>query len=343
MLGASARSLSADLFGAAVARGALAGDRSGADKGWAELQAAGLTGLLIPAELGGGGGSLLDACVVLSELAAALAPVPYLTSAVAVPSVLLACAGSAAEGRLRALADGETLGLVVDSELRWPPESPGGICLDWQAGRAGLAIVGGAPIAVDKISAGASVDPLHPLGTVTGSGGALRSFVDVEFADGESARRALAAIRVAAAAALTGCLAGAAQLAWDYVKTREQYGHPLASFQAVRHLAADLLVDLELCRSVSYGAAWIVDNEDVDSAEQSAAIAKAWCGQAAVRSVETAIQLLGGIGVTWESSAHLYLRNANLLSALFGDTRALLRGLGSDFIELRGKGNDGPA
>ena len=87
----------------------------------------------------------------------------------------------------------------------------------------------------------------------------------------------------------------------------------------------------------------MVDNDDIDTAERAAAIAKAWCGQAAVRSVETAIQLLGGIGVTWESTAHLYLRNVHLLSAIFGDTRTLLRELGTGFVEERGKVPNGPA
>lgn len=334
MLATAARSLSANLFGEAVARQTLAGDRSRADKGWTELQAAGLTTLLVPGELDGGDGSVLDACVVLTELSAGLAPVPYLISAVAVPAALRAIGGDAAAERLRALAAGETLSLVVDGELRWPATGDVAVCLDAAAGRSALAVGGDGPLLVDDVEMGAGIDPLHPTGTV--HAGAVEVRPAVELAATEAGRRALATMRVAAAAALTGCLAGAAQLAWDYVATREQYGKPLASFQAVRHLAADLMVDLETCRSVSHGAAWMVDNDEIDIAERAAAIAKAWCGQAAVRSVETATQLLGGIGVTWESTAHLYLRNAHLLSASFGDTRSLLREVGRDFIAERG-------
>jgi alkylation response protein AidB-like acyl-CoA dehydrogenase len=332
-LAGMARSLSSDLFGDAVARQALGGDRSGADKGWAHLQETGLASLLVPERLGGGGGGVLDACVVLTELSAALAPVPYLTSAVAVPSVLLAIGGEEAEKRLRALAAGETVSLVVDENLRWPGAAGRGtVCLDAAPGRSALAVVGGTPRLCTDVTTGTGIDPLHPIGTIAAVGGGSGDAV----AGSLAGRRALAAMRVGSAAALTGCLAGAAQLAWDYVTTREQYGRPLASFQVVRHLAADLLVDLETCRSVSYGAAWMVDNDDVAAAERAAAIAKAWCGQAAVRSVETATQLLGGIGVTWESTAHLHLRNAHLLSASFGDTRSLLRELGTEFIAERG-------
>jgi alkylation response protein AidB-like acyl-CoA dehydrogenase len=344
MLAGAARDLSGDLFGEAVARRVVAGDRAGADKGWAELQAAGLTALLVPTALGGGGGGVLDACLVLTELSAALAPVPYLTSAVAAPALLLALDSTSpgsVDEQLRALTDGATFALVVDDTLSWPVAAGRDLlCLDWEPGRAALHVDGPSPVVLSEITAAPGVDPLHPVGRVDvapargGDGGFITS---------EAARRARAAVRAASAAALTGCLAGAAQLAWDYIATREQYGRPIASFQAVRHLAADLLVDLETCRSVSRGAAWTVDNEDIDAAERAASIAKAWCGDAAVRSIETAVQLLGGIGVTWESPAHLFLRNVHLLSAAHGDTRTLLRELGSDFIALRGKAGHGSA
>lgn len=344
MLAGAARALSADLFGEAVARRSVAGDRAGADKGWAELQAAGLTALLVPAALGGGGGGVLDACVVLTELSAGLAPVPYFTSAVAVPAMLLALDATmpgSVDEHLRALVAGGTYALVVDDTLGWPAAVGGDrLCLDWEPGRAALGLDGASVEVLTEITAAAGVDPLHPVGRV---GEAAARPDDGGFASSDAARRARAAMRAASAAALTGCLAGAAQLAWDYIATREQYGRPLASFQAVRHLAADMLVDLETCRSVSRGAAWTVDNEHIDEAERAASIAKAWCGQAAVRSVETAIQLLGGIGVTWESTAHLFLRNVHLLSAAHGDTRSLLRELGSDFIAVRGKAGHGSA
>jgi alkylation response protein AidB-like acyl-CoA dehydrogenase len=344
MLAGAAQALSTDLFGEAVARLALAGDRAAAEKGWAELQAAGLTALLVPDEFGGGGGGVLDACVVLTELSAALAPVPYLTSAIAVPAVLLALNGlepGSADTLLRRVVDGEPLALVVDDRLGWPDAGgEGSVCLDWAPGRAALCVEGTAAELVTDIEPVAGVDPLHPVGRLTAPGTRPPSEA---FTASHPARRARATMRVASAAALTGCLEGAARLAWNYIATREQYGRPLASFQAIRHLAADLLVDLETCRSVSQGAAWTVDNEDVDAAERAASIAKAWCGQAAVRSVETATQLLGGIGVTWESPAHLFLRNAHSFSSAYGDTRMLLRDLGSEFIALRGKAGHGSA
>ena len=337
-LESSTRSLAADLFGEPVARAALDGDRTKADHGWAALQASGLTSLLIAEEHGGGGGTLLDACIVATELSSALAPVPYLTSAVAAPLLLGTVPAGDAAPLLEKLSAGLTCGVLVDRSLRWPAVSGELICLDWQPDRPGLFVDSGHAELVDDFEPATNVDPLHPVGKATGG---LRASGDTQLS--EDARRALAGVRVASAAALTGCLAGAAQLAWDYVAIREQYGSPIASFQAVRHMAADLLVDLETCKSVSLGAAWQVENEDLVEAERVAAIAKAWCGQAAIRSVETSIQLLGGIGVTWESTAHLYLRNAHMFAASFGDTRTLLRGVGAEFVELRGRESHGPA
>ncbi|GAA1845723.1 acyl-CoA dehydrogenase family protein [Actinomadura bangladeshensis] len=334
-LSSSTRSLAGDVFGESVARQVLDGDRARADKGWSHLREAGLTTLLVPEEYGGGGGSLLDACVVTTELFSALAPVPYLTSAVAAPLLLRAGPAKASGALLAELTEGTTCGLFVGADLAWPPEAPAAVCLDWASGRSGLVL---GPDTAELVTAepGPGVDPLHPLGA--------RGDLDVSWSGTdlpEPARRALAGIRVAAASALTGCLAGAAQLAWDYIATREQYGKPIAAFQAVRHMAADLLVDLETCRSVSLGAAWQVENEPVEDAERIAAVAKSWCGEAAVRSIETSVQLLGGIGVTWESTAHLYLRTAHQLAASFGDTRSLLRRTGADFIAARGGHGDG--
>jgi alkylation response protein AidB-like acyl-CoA dehydrogenase len=335
LLASSARSLAADLFGESVARQVLDGDRARADKGWSQLQEAGLASLLVADEHGGGGGSLLDACLVTTELYSALAPVPYLTSAVAVP-LLAAGSGKDATAVLTAVADGATYGLFVGADLSWPPVGPDEVCLDWAPGRDGL-LVGPDALELGPAEGAPGVDPLHPLGRRIGVGGSSWSAPDLA----AGSRRAVAGVRVAAAAALTGCLAGAAQLAWDYIATREQYGKPIASFQAVRHMAADLLVDLETCRSVSLGAAWQVENEPIEDAERIAAVAKSWCGEAAVRSIETSIQLLGGIGVTWESTAHLYLRTAHQLAASFGGTRSLLRRVGADFIAARGGHSDG--
>jgi alkylation response protein AidB-like acyl-CoA dehydrogenase len=338
LLALSARALVNDVFDGSVARQAVNGSWAEADKGWSDLHSAGFTTLLIPESAGGGGGTLLDACLVVTELYRALAPVPYLASAVVAPLLMASASPDSAAPVYAAMSEGQTFGVVVDTSLRWPANSPDLRCIGWRDGRPAVLVGPADTEVIEHFDRVKNVDPLHLIGarTLSVSRGSASEL-------SEQARRSLAGARVAAAAALAGCLAGATKLAWDYVSQREQYGRPIASFQVVRHMAADLLVDVETCRSVCHGAAWQVDNADLETAERIAAIAKAWCGQAAIRSIETSIQLLGGIGVTWESTAHLYLRTAHTLAAMFGDTRSLLRHVGGEFIAQRGGGNDGSA
>jgi alkylation response protein AidB-like acyl-CoA dehydrogenase len=133
---------------------------------------------------------------------------------------------------------------------------------------------------------------------------------------------------------LVGTMRGAVTLATDYAKERRQYGVPVGSFQAVQHLLADALVATEGSRSVTLHAAWAVDALDPDDALAAAALAKAYCARTAREVCETAIQVHGGIGNTWECLAHVYLRRALLSTDLLGgvgaslDTVLAARGIG---------------
>jgi alkylation response protein AidB-like acyl-CoA dehydrogenase len=126
------------------------------------------------------------------------------------------------------------------------------------------------------------------------------------------------------AADLVGTMRGAVQLACDYAKDRRQYGSPIGSFQAVQHLLADAFVALEGSRSVALHAAWAVDALEPDDALAAAALAKAYGARAARSVCETAIQVHGGIGNTWECLAHVFLRRALLSTDLLGGTGACL-------------------
>ena len=121
---------------------------------------------------------------------------------------------------------------------------------------------------------------------------------------------------------LVGTMRGAVQLACDYAGERRQYGQPIGSFQAVQHLLADAFVAVEGSRSVALHAAWAVDALPTGEALAAAAVAKAYCTRAARTVCETAIQVHGGIGNTWECLAHLYLRRALLSSDVLGGTGA---------------------
>jgi alkylation response protein AidB-like acyl-CoA dehydrogenase len=122
------------------------------------------------------------------------------------------------------------------------------------------------------------------------------------------------------AADLVGTMRGAVRLACDYAQERRQYGQAIGSFQAVQHLLADAFVATEGSRSATLHAAWAVDALPPAEALAAAAVAKAYCARAARTVCETAIQVHGGIGNTWECPAHVYLRRALLATDILGGT-----------------------
>lgn len=283
-------------------------------EGWAALAELGLTGILIPEQFGGSGGSVTDACIVAEALGEGAAPVPFVGSAIGAASVLLHCHGEA--GLLTEMAEGSEISLLVGSDLGWPT-TDAHIAWDWTEGTRGLTVVDGH--AVEVSTAGAIpispvVDPLHPLGLVEPTSGSSSMKTD-------GVRRSLATIQVGLAAFGLGLAGRALTTATEYAKEREQYGRPIGSFQAIQHLCADMLVEVETSRSILYGASWLVEHGSLDDAERIGSAALAWVGDASVAVCESSIQVLGGIGVTEEHSAHLRLRSALHHRSSFGGVR----------------------
>jgi len=126
---------------------------------------------------------------------------------------------------------------------------------------------------------------------------------------------------------LVGAMRGVLDLTVAYAAERRQFGVPVGSFQAVQHLLADAVCLMEGSLSVALHAAWAVDDLDPEEARAAGRVAKAYCGRAARTVCETAIQVHGGIGNTWECMAHVYLRRALLSSQWFGDAGEQLRHL----------------
>jgi Acyl-CoA dehydrogenase, C-terminal domain len=128
--------------------------------------------------------------------------------------------------------------------------------------------------------------------------------------DPAAAQRWLALALATTSADLVGTARGAHTLACDYAKIREQYGKSIGSYQAIAHLLAESLALLEGSVSISRHAAWAVDELDPGEAIRAGRFAKVYCARAARTVCETAIQVHGGIGNTWECLAHVYLRRA---------------------------------
>jgi hypothetical protein len=135
---------------------------------------------------------------------------------------------------------------------------------------------------------------------------------------------------------LVGVMRGAIDLATEYASARQQFGVAIGSFQAIQHLLADAFVAMEGSRSVALHAAWAVDALAPDEALTAAYLAKAYCSRAGRSVCETAVQVHGGIGNTWDCLAHLYLRRALVSIEMFGGVgRSLERvlayhGIGGD-------------
>jgi alkylation response protein AidB-like acyl-CoA dehydrogenase len=123
---------------------------------------------------------------------------------------------------------------------------------------------------------------------------------------------------------LVGVMRGAVALATDYAKDRRQYGAPIGSFQAVQHLLADAYVLMEGSASIALHAAWAVDALEPSESFAAASAAKAYCARSARTVCETAIQVHGGIGNTWECLAHIYLRRALVSGEVLGGVGASL-------------------
>jgi alkylation response protein AidB-like acyl-CoA dehydrogenase len=306
----------------------------GYDEGlWSVLcEQIGVAGLAIPERFGGAGACLLETHLVLLELGRTLTPSPLLGSAVLAGQLLLALGDEAACQRLLpAIADGTSVASVCWAAAagHWDPRSGAveaagslltGEChyvLDGDIADVLLVLARDADaVAVFE------VDPRAPgvIRTHTPTMDRTRRLASVQF-DGAPARRigtadaveALARVRdigcVALSAEQVGAAARILEMTVEYTKLRVQFGRPIGSFQALKHRMADLHVLVEAARSASFGA--------VDSVVP-AAVAKAYCSEAFFTVAAEAIQLHGGIAITWEHDAHLYFKRAHASAQLFG-------------------------
>ncbi|MDI2131592.1 acyl-CoA dehydrogenase family protein [Yinghuangia seranimata] len=316
----------------------------------------GLAGLLVPEELGGAGGTAREVAVVLEELARAVAPVPYLASAVlAVGALLAAPEGPARDGALGALAAGAKVGTLAVPATTYGAPFPltvtgapdgdglvltGAVTSVLAADRADLlvvpVVVAGEPYLalVDGTAPGltrgriTTLDATRPVGPVTLDGVPAAVVAGPDAAEA-ALRHALGLGAALLASEQLGVSERALEEAVNYLKVRHQFGRPIGSYQALRHRAADLWADIAAARATArYAAAAFADGSP--DAEVAASLAQAYCGDVAVHAAEECVQMHGGIGFTWEHPAHLYLKRAMSLSLLLGTAdrhRTVLGGL----------------
>jgi alkylation response protein AidB-like acyl-CoA dehydrogenase len=250
--------------------------------------------------------SAVEAAIVAEELGRGIADTAYLGPTLAVELRRLAGTTAATSPETVAVkSDLSDIGLAGQTST----------AVDAAGAGTALLLAAGELVAVELDAPGGPLDLTRPHVAVPRDaaasllGGAVST---------ESLTRWVALGLALTSADLVGVMRGAITLATDYAKVREQYGAAIGSYQAVQHLLADAFVAMEGSRSAALRAAWAVDALPGDDALAAAAGAKAYCARAARMVCETAIQVHGGIGNTWECLAHVYLRRALVSIDLFG-------------------------
>lgn len=309
---------------------------------WQGLAELGVLGLLVPEAHGGSGLGMLDAALAMQSLARAAAPAPFLGSAVLAP-VALAAAGTETQRRewLPRLAAGQAQIGVALGELTGR-RADAGLRADGGRlqGRALFAVDAGAAdafvVALDRdhlafVPADASGLTVTLLSTIDRTRRVAELAFDgvgpIEWLGGPAgvpgaAARVLDAGRVALAADALGAAERALEMAVAYAKQRVQFGRPIGSFQAVKHLCAEMTAELEPARSLLWYAAYAFDHRP-EEAPVVAAHAKAHLAEVATGIVRTATEVYGGYGFTEEGELHLWFKRAGLDRQLLGGPEAV--------------------
>jgi alkylation response protein AidB-like acyl-CoA dehydrogenase len=325
------------------------------DDFWGKVAEQGWLGLVYPEEYGGSGLGFVDLTVLMEEMGRAVTPGPYL-STVLLGGLAIREAGSAAQRKmwLPRIAAGQAKSALAWTEPsgRW---DAGGITTTAKPVAGGWTITGTKLFVLDAHLADVVVvvartaenrNPeegvglfLVPKGTVGLDVKLLptmdqtRKLCEVTLNDLRVPAEgvlgtpgggwpALSRVVERATVALCAEMCGGAQRVLDmtveYAKIRVAFGRPIGSYQGVKHRAADMLVEVENAKSLTYYAAWAVD-EDAPEAALAASMAKAYCSDAYRRVSAAGIQLHGGIGFTWEHDLHLYFKRAKSSEFTFGD------------------------
>jgi alkylation response protein AidB-like acyl-CoA dehydrogenase len=325
------------------------------DEFWAKVAEQGWLGLIFPEECGGSGLGFVELTVLMEEMGRAVMPGPFISS-VLLGGLTILEAGSAAQRQawLAKIAAGHAKSTLAWTEPsgRWDAAA---VTMAAKPTAGGWSLSGTklfvpdahiADVLVVVARSAESKDPGEGIGLflVTKDAPGLevkllptmdqtRKLCEVTFDDVHvgpdavlgapgSGWSPLSRVVERATVALCAEMCGGAQrvldMTVDYAKIRVAFGRPIGSYQGVKHRAADMLVEVENAKSLTYYAAWAVD-ERAPEAALAASMAKAYCSDAFRRVSAAGIQLHGGIGFTWEHDLHLYFKRAKSSEFTFGD------------------------
>ena len=305
----------------ASARGLLESDEEQLPGFWAELAGLGMLGMHLPEELGGAGFTLSEVLVVAEQLGRAVAPGPFVPTVITSALIAAAAPEDLRQRLLPGLADGSLIGAAaLGGDVSYDDGTA--------SGNAGV-VISGALADILLVPSGDDVLVIEKaLGGVAAevptnldpSRRAAKVRLEAARATALPGARGLLTdiARTVFAAEAAGIAAEVTDQASAYAKTRVQFGRPIATFQAVKHHCANMLVAAELAPA----AAWDAGRAGVAGGDQlsyTAAIASTLAIPAAVQNAQLNIQVHGGIGFTWEHDAHLYLKRAKSSELMLGD------------------------
>lgn len=288
---------------------------------WEDLRSIGWLGLHLPEEFGGDGFGLSETAVVVEQLGRHIAPGPFLSTVITSAVILANGADEMRSRYLPGLATGEVIGAIglagsLTMSASGAVEGDAGAVLGAGLADILLLTVGEDLVVVSTTAEGveltreAGLDPTRHTWRITCHA------VQPDSVISGGGRHALVVARTLVAAEAAGLAGAGVEMATSYAKSREQFGRPIATFQAIKHRCAEMLVDSELAVAAVWDAARFDGN--ATGAEMAAATAYSRAIGAAITVAERNIQVHGGIGFTWEHDAHIYLRRGLALRAVFG-------------------------
>lgn len=276
------------------------------DKLWHRGAELGWTLLAVPEDRGGAGMGLVELCLVAEEIGRAVAPGPWLDTAL---TACVTARGGAPSDIVEGLSDGSLKAAVVVVGSPALVQAAGSV--DW------LLVVGEDSVGL--------VETAHTSVRRRSTMDETRGFYAVDLGTAPPThtlevdpRWVFDAAAVLTAADALGVGERLLEMTVDYAKVREQFGRPIGSFQVVKHKAADMLKSLKGVRAATYYAAMALD-ADLPDASVSASVAKAFASEQVPALSGEALQTHGGIGFTWEHDLHLYLRRGKVDEVLYGD------------------------
>ena len=294
------------------------------DSLWKEMADLGWPGIFISEGHGGQGLGVLELVILTEELGYVAAPSPFLSNAAA--GLLLQYAGSDAQKErwLPGIASGDTrgtVGAVKDGVAPLVPDAELASVIVLVDGDTATVVEAG-DASVERVD---TIDDTRPYSRVEASGG------DALPGDVEGACDRMV---VALAGELVGISQRTLDMAVEYAKDRQQFGRPIGAYQAVSHNCAQMLMEVEGARSLTYYAGWAADHEP-ESLAVAASMAKAYASDTGFRVPARSLQVHGGIGFTWEHDLHFFLKRGKTGAHLYGTARehrervAALTGLGA--------------